>query len=358
MFNRFRFSKILYSIILLLFSFSAMAIFTLPSLIGGVSAAQSTWWQPTSAAPIHWQWQIGTDFNISTDLVPSVTVYDVDGFSTSQATVTALHDLGYKVIAYFSFGTYEDWRPDAASFPSNVKGSTNGWPGENWLDIRADSVKTIMTARINLAVSKGFDAIEPDNIDGYSNSTGFPLTASDQLAYNEWISTAVHAAGLSVGLKNDIDQVSTLEPYFDWYLNEESYKYSEYSNLSDFVNANKAVFEVEYGSSAPQASTMNSLHLNSITRDLDLTSPSTSGYKRIPCIPDTQNTWTNSVAIPETPSWDINGDHVCNLLDVGAIGLHWNQTGTPGWIPEDVNRDGRVDILDVSILGLHWVRRW
>jgi hypothetical protein len=258
----------------------------------GKVLAQSTWWQPTSAAPIHWQWQIGTDFNISTDLVPSVTVYDVDGFSTSQATVTALHDLGYKVIAYFSFGTYEDWRPDAASFPSNVKGSTNGWPGENWLDIRADSVKTIMTARINLAVSKGFDAIEPDNIDGYSNSTGFPLTASNQLAYNEWIATAVHAAGLSVGLKNDIDQVPTLEPYFDWCLNEESYKYSEYSNLSDFVNANKAVFEVEYGSSTSQASTMNSLHINSMTRDINLTSPSANGYKRIPCIPDTQNSWT------------------------------------------------------------------
>jgi hypothetical protein len=95
-----------------------------------------------------------------------------------------------------------------------------------------------------------------------------------------------------------------------------------------------------------------------MTRDLDLTSPSASSYKRIPCIPDTQNTWINSIPIPETPSWDINGDHVCNLLDVGAIGLRWNQTGTPGWIPEDVNRDGRVDILDVSILGLHWGQRW
>jgi hypothetical protein len=258
----------------------------------GKVLAQSTWWQPTSAAPIHWQWQIGTDFNISTDLVPNVTVYDIDVFNTSQSTVTALHALGCKVIAYIDFGTYENWRSDAASFPSNVKGSTNGWPGENWLDIRADSVKTIMTARINLAVSKGFDAIEPDNIDGYSNSTGFPLTASNQLAYNEWIATAVHSAGLSVGLKNDIDQVPTLEPYFDWCLNEESYKYSEYSNLSDFVNANKAVFEVEYGSSTSQASTMNSLHINSMTRDINLTSPSANGYKRIPCIPDTQNSWT------------------------------------------------------------------
>ena len=135
-------------------------------------------WLPTSDAPIHWQWQIGTDFNINTDVVPYVTVYDIDGFDTSAATVSALHALGCKVIAYFSFGTYENWRPDAAQFTAAIKGSSNGWPGENWLDIRAALVKTIMTARIALAASKGFDAIEPDNIDGYSNSTGFPLNCT------------------------------------------------------------------------------------------------------------------------------------------------------------------------------------
>ena len=229
------------------------------------------WWQPTPSAPIHWQWQIGDDFTYPTDLITNVTVYDVDGFSTSQATVTALHALGYKVIAYFSFGTYEDWRPDAGDFPSGVKGNSNGWAGENWLDITSATVKSIMSARIDLAVSKGFDAIEPDNIDGYSNDTGFSLTSGDQLTYNEWIATTVHAAGMSVGLKNDIEQVPTLEPYFDWCLNEESYTYDEYANLSDFVNDNKAVFEVEYTSSDPQAATMNALHINSMTRDIDLT---------------------------------------------------------------------------------------
>ena len=258
------------------------------------------WWQPTPSAPIHWQWQIGDDFTYPTDLITNVTVYDVDGFSTSQATVTALHALGYKVIAYFSFGTYEDWRPDAGDFPSGVKGNSNGWAGENWLDITSATVKSIMSARIDLAVSKGFDAIEPDNIDGYSNDTGFSLTSGDQLTYNEWIATTVHAAGMSVGLKNDIEQVPTLEPYFDWCLNEESYTYDEYANLSDFVNDNKAVFEVEYTSSDPQAATMNALHINSMTRDIDLTAPSNGAYKRIPCIPDTQNTWTEGTTTTTT----------------------------------------------------------
>ena len=108
-------------------------------------------------------------------------------------------------ICYFSAGSFENWRPDAAAFPASVKGSSNGWPGENWLDIRQWSVLgPIMGARMDLAVSKGCDGVEPDNMDGYSNSTGFPLTAADQITYNTNIANLAHSKGLSVGLKNDV----------------------------------------------------------------------------------------------------------------------------------------------------------
>jgi hypothetical protein len=247
-------------------------------------------WRPTADAPIHWQWQIGTPFSISTDLIPYVTVYDIDAFDNDSSTVSYLHSLGFKVIAYVSFGTWENWRPDASSFPSSVLGNTNGWPGEKWLDIRSNTVKQLMAARLDMVKQKGFDAVEPDNIDGYSNNTGFPLTAQDQINYNTWIATQCHQRGLSVGLKNDIEQVVALEPYFDWTLNEESYRYQEYEGLKTFTDANKAAFEVEYLSTG-QCSTMNSMHFNSMTRDLDLVSPDTSGYVRVPCILDTQNTW-------------------------------------------------------------------
>jgi hypothetical protein len=287
--------KILYVIFTAVLVLAGIAIYSLPNSIAGISAAGL--WQPNASAPIHWQWQIGTPFNTSTDLIPNVTVYDIDAFDTSASVVAALHAKGFIVVAYANFGTYENWRPDAASFPASVKGSSNGWPGENWLDIRSDAVKTIMAARLDLIKSKGFDAVEPDNVDGYSNSTGFPLSAQDQLNYNEWIAAQCHQRGLSVGLKNDVDQVSALQPYFDWTLNEESYKYSEYSGLSAFTSNNKAVFEVEYGKSTAQAGALNALHFNSMTRDLDLVSPASSGYVRLPCIPDTQNSWT---AVPQT----------------------------------------------------------
>ena len=259
--------------------------FTAGAMPGGM-------WLPSSAVPIHWQWQLSQPFNIATDLIPDVTVYDIDMFETSAATVAALHALGCKVIAYIDVGTSENFRPDFASFPASVQGNTNGWPGEKWLDITKLSIlQPIMQARFALAASRGFDAVELDNMDGSTNSTGFTISTAQNLAYVKWCMSAVHALGMSVCQKNWIEQCAALQPYADFCLNEEAYKYNEYSGLSVYVNAGKAVFEVEYSKTISQAAKMNAAHINSMTRDMDLVSPGSSGYLRLPCIPDSQNNW-------------------------------------------------------------------
>ena len=126
--------------------------------------------------------------------------------------------------------------------------------------------------------AKGFDAIEPDNIDGYTNSTGFPLTAQDQITYNTFLATSAHQRGLSIGLKNDIDQVTTLLPLFDWALNEQCFEYQECDKLIAFITAGKAVFNVEYNlqthAFCPQANAMN---FNSLKKNLQLDA------FRVPC---------------------------------------------------------------------------
>jgi len=58
------------------------------------------------------------------------------------------------------------------------------------------------------------------------------------------------------------------------------------------------------------------------------------------------------------PNWDINEDGICNYLDLSLLGLHWGETGTPGWIREDVNDDGVVNYLDLTILGLYYGYTW
>jgi hypothetical protein len=62
----------------------------------------------------------------------------VDGFETTARSVRALHALGKHVICYTDVGTWENFRPDAGRFPRSVLGRPNGWPGERWLDRRAN----------------------------------------------------------------------------------------------------------------------------------------------------------------------------------------------------------------------------
>lgn len=58
------------------------------------------------------------------------------------------------------------------------------------------------------------------------------------------------------------------------------------------------------------------------------------------------------------PSWDLNGDHVCNLSDLQNIGAQWGKKGSAGWIREDANKDGVIDISDVVTIGFHLGETW
>jgi hypothetical protein len=69
------------------------------------------------------------------------------------------------------------------------------------------------------------------------------------------------------------------------------------------------------------------------------------------------NTQALSIIV-SAPSWDINGDGVCNYQDLVALGNFWGDTGTVGWVPEDINHDGVVNYLDLVQLGLHWGQAW
>jgi hypothetical protein len=174
-------------------------------------------------------------------------MFDVDLFETPEEVVEELRLRGRVLICYLSAGAWEEFRPDADAFPDSVLGNSNGWPGERWLDVRRlDVLGPIMEARLDLCAAKGFDGVEVDNIDGYVNDTGFPLTADDQLAYNRFLADAAHARGLSIGLKNDVEQAASLEPHFDWAINEECALYQECGLLVPFIDAGKAVFHVEY----------------------------------------------------------------------------------------------------------------
>ncbi|MFD4606992.1 endo alpha-1,4 polygalactosaminidase [Streptomyces sp. NPDC058440] len=230
-------------------------------------------WRPRPG--LAWQWQLNGRADPSVD----VPVYDIDGFENSAADVARLHRADRKVICYVNVGAWENFRPDKDAFPRSVLGGTNGWDGERWLDIRRLSVlRPIMERRFDMCRDKGFDAVEPDLLEAYSNRTGFPLTARDQLRYNRMIAEVAHERGLSVGLKNDLPQIPQLVGDFDFAVNEECAQYRECERLTPFVKAGKAVFHVEYAVSADGFCPISRrLGLSSMRKKLEL------GVWREPC---------------------------------------------------------------------------
>lgn len=223
-------------------------------------------WQPAPGTT--WQWQLTGVVDTSVDAA----VYDVDLFDVPAGTVAELRDAGRAVICYFSAGAWEEWRPDAGAFAEEVIGNSNGWPGERWVDVRRiDVLGPIMEARLDLCRDKGFDGVEVDNIDGYANDSGFPLTAADQVAFDEFLADAAHDRGLAIGLKNDVEQALLLEPIFDFAINEQCAEYDECELLMPFIESGKAVFHVEYTLELAEfCPETTALGFSSMRKELDL----------------------------------------------------------------------------------------
>ncbi len=231
------------------------------------SPPTAVWVPPLNTS---WQWQLTDSIDESID----VDMYDIDLFDVPIETIGSLRASGKKVICYISAGSLEYWRPDIANFPAEAIGNDYaGWPGEKWIDIRHKGIRQVMLNRLNLAVAKGCDGIEPDNIQSYLDNTGFSLTYDDQIDYNRFLATEAHKRNLSIGLKNNAKQIPDLVHHFDWVLNESCFQYNECESYLAFIENGKAVFTTEYMQPAstfcPQANAMN---FNTIKKNINLNS--------------------------------------------------------------------------------------
>jgi len=164
--------------------------------------------------------------------------------------IATLHSLGMFVVCYVDVGSYENYRDDASSIPKSVIGSPySGYPNEWWLNTNSPIVRTIMETRFDRALASGCDAIEPDNIGGYEEDTGFNLTAADSANYNTFLALQAHNRGMGIALKNDGDQAQQMQPFFDFVIAEQCVQYGGCHQCDSFLNNNKAVFDAEYAES-------------------------------------------------------------------------------------------------------------
>ena len=200
-----------------------------------------TWYRPPVTTT--WQWQLQGDVNIGYD----VALYELDLVETPASVIAALKGSGRRLLCYFSAGSWEDFRPDAGQFPSSALGLVySGFEDERWLDVRSPEVMTLMKARLDLAVQRGCDGVEADNVDGFENATGFPLTGADQLAFNRTLYNEAHSRGLAVAMKNDVGQVADLLEYVDLHVSERCHEFDECGLLDPFIAQGKPVLNAEY----------------------------------------------------------------------------------------------------------------
>jgi hypothetical protein len=212
------------------------------------TTAQTSWWVPTQADTFQW---------ILSEPVPTdvpATVYDIDWEFNSASVVTKLHQLGRHVVCYVDVGTWEKYRGDASQYPASIIGKP--LPGyrttERFVDIRAiNLLGPILENRFQTCKQKGFDAVEPDNIDTYTytptlKKTGFPLTAQDELNFIQWFTSQVHALGMGVLQKNDPDQTGQVSGEFDFALLEQCVQYGFCNKFQVYHATGRAVFDTEY----------------------------------------------------------------------------------------------------------------
>jgi hypothetical protein len=189
--------------------------------------------------PMSWDWQLQGAL-----VFRRVDMFDIDGFDNSTGVVASIH-------------ARASVRPLA------------GYPDEHWVDVRRLSgLAPVIDARLQMCASKGFDGVEIDNIDGWDNPSGFPLTPEDAEAWLASVANEAHALKLFVLWKNDPYLASFGKRYFDGALSEQCFTFEECTaaqndgttffpgltcntttnpcGVAQFASAGKWVGEVEY----------------------------------------------------------------------------------------------------------------
>lgn len=166
----------------------------------------------------------------------------VDLFEVTDADLDRIRAAGGLPIAYFS-SQYENWRPDAHSFPEADLGKPLvPWPGERWVNSESEIVQSIMRSRIELAQQRGFYGVDVDNTDFFEHTTGFPASAILAAEYVKFLAREAHSRGLKYSLKNSMDLIPMVKEFVDFYQNEECQRYGQ-EHLYDGVGP---VFNIEY----------------------------------------------------------------------------------------------------------------
>jgi hypothetical protein len=240
-------------------------------------SAKRKWWHPKAAGANEgreFQWELDHALNVHSakDMgdgaindagrkATNPSLYDIDGIDNPASTVKALHSRHDKVICYIEVGAAGNYYSAAAeripvTYYAQLKNAGDlgkavpGYP-EYYLNINKASTVRIIESMIRQQCSaKGFDAVEPDIDDSYTDATGFKITETQNIRYDRTLGVYAHGLGLAWGQKNgdnDPRFSRALEPTTDFLLDEECNFYNTCGIVTPpYIKAGKLVLNAEY----------------------------------------------------------------------------------------------------------------
>ena len=191
------------------------------------------------------------DYQIGGDYKPLTSVRIVDRDRTGQPAA-GKYNICY--VNAFQTQAYQDawWKEHHSHLLLRTKSGSlvedPGWPGEIILDTSTSAKRhrlaTIENGWMRGCATKGFDAVEPDNLDSNTRSRGL-LTRADDFALAKLLIKDAHADGLAIAQKNDAEQSARGKRIgFDFAIAEECEVYSE---CNEYLKAyDDQVYEIEY----------------------------------------------------------------------------------------------------------------
>jgi hypothetical protein len=153
------------------------------------------------------------------------------------------------------------------------------------LDISSEakraSLAEVVGGWIDGCAARGFEAVEPDNLDSHTRSAGL-LTPADAEAFARLLTARAHEAGLAIAQKNDAE----LAPQgpslgFDFAIAEECNRWSECDAYADAYAG--LVYVVEYDDADFDTGCRDWPQLSIVRRDVLLTPPGSSDHRYAAC---------------------------------------------------------------------------
>ncbi len=158
--------------------------------------------------------------------------------------------------------------------------------GEPLLDLRTADKRSRVAAKVNgwidQCASKGYKAIEPDNYDSYERSKNL-LTKAQAKAYLTLLATHAHSKNLAIAQKNTVELAADRQSVgLDFAVAEECGQYDECGDYVDHFGNNVIVIEYTNAGRQKACSGFGST-LTIVQRDVDVSTPGSSGYVRKTC---------------------------------------------------------------------------